>query len=61
MTATPTPSAAPPNTCATCRYYIAPAAGATDGTCHRNPPIAVANAGQRWPLVGPGEWCGESQ
>ena len=62
MTATPTPAAAEPNVCGSCRYYEGPVGiMATEGTCHRYPPSDIRPDFRRWPLVATGDWCGEYQ
>ncbi len=48
--------------CEKCRYYK-PDEGTRYGTCHKGPPVVIADnyggATSQWPNVMRDEWCGE--
>lgn len=46
-----------PESCGRCRFFQWDEDGPT-GACHRGPPRSGQAAGN-WPVVRPGDWCGE--
>jgi len=44
--------------CSNCRYCWINTAWPGHLHCHRNPP-QIGPRGEQWPMVEPGDWCGE--